>query len=336
MTRLLILSPAFHDYDRAIAAAFEATGLDVITHVYDRSATLPAKLRTKLLHELPERLGRSTTAARSAVADAGAIAAVRAARADRVLVIKGDVLGDDVWSAIGESGAPSVLWLYDELRRTRWTPERLSRPGRIASYSALDVAALGADGHDAAHVPLGFDDLLAHRTVPATPEVTFIGARYPQRQALLEGLRDVGVPVRAFGRDWSHALVDRARTWWAPRPELPSGRDLSRADAYTTMQASAATLNVHGDQDGFTMRTFEACGVGAVQLCDRADVAAHYVPGEELLVFDGIDDLREQAARVVRDSSRARALREAARRRTLAEHTLTHRARALTELWENR
>ena len=28
------------------------------------------------------------------------------------------------------------------------------------------------------------------------------------------------------------------------------------------MAASAATLNLHGDQDGFTMRTFEAAASG--------------------------------------------------------------------------
>lgn len=334
MTRLLVLGPAFHDYDAAIGAAFEAIGLDVVTHVYDRSATVGAKLRTKLLHELPEHLGRSTTAARARVADAGAIAALRAVRPDLVLVIKGDVLGDAVWDEIDAVGAPSVLWLYDELRRTRWDAARLDRPGRIASYSALDVATLHDGGHDAAHVPLGFDHLLAPSAPRRADEVTFIGALYPQREALLRALDAAGILVRAYGRDWSHHLVDRARTWGRPRPAIPAGRDLPRAAAYAIMAGSAATLNIHGDQDGFTMRTFEASGTGGVQLCDRADVADLYAPGEEIVVFDGAEDLCAQASALLADPVRAARIRRAGRARTLAEHTLVHRARALHDLWE--
>ena len=72
-----------------------------------------------------------------------------------------------------------------------------------------------------------------------------------------------------------------------------------------------------GDQDGFTMRTFEACGVGAVQLVDRADVAQHYEPGTEVAVFDGVDEAAELARRAAADRS-SRAARRAPPRLLLA------------------
>nr|WP_281368091.1 glycosyltransferase [Helcobacillus massiliensis] len=95
------------------------------------------------------------------------------------------------------------------------------------------------------------------------------------------------------------------------------------------MRDGAATLNIHGDQDGFTMRTFEACGVGAVQIIDRADVEGLYEPGRELLVASSADEAVDQAQRIVTDPSWARTIREAGKRRTLAEHTLVHRAEQL-------
>lgn len=99
------------------------------------------------------------------------------------------------------------------------------------------------------------------------------------------------------------------------------------------MAGSEATLNIHGHQDGFTMRTFEACGVGALQLVDRADVDVHFEPGREVLVFTDGDELAEHAERVIREPVWARSIAEAGRRRALAEHTLVHRMREVEALW---
>ena len=164
-------------------------------------------------------------------------------------------------------------------------------------------------------------------------EVVFVGARYPGREALLTDLATSGVPVRAYGRDWSGHPVDRLRTWRLRQPPVPHGRDLPRADAYAVMAGARATLNVHGDQDGFTMRTFEACGVGALQLVDRADVSRHYEPGVELAVFGSPEEAAELARRAATDRPWADGLRAAGRARTLAEHTFVHRARDLEALW---
>ena len=50
------------------------------------------------------------------------------------------------------------------------------------------------------------------------------------------------------------------------------------------MAGAAANLNIHHDQHGSTMRTFEILGAGGLQLVDREDVAVHYEPGTEVLV----------------------------------------------------
>ncbi|WP_085528660.1 CgeB family protein [Kocuria massiliensis] len=331
--RLLILSPAFHDYDVAFAAAFEELGFQTHTHLYDRFASLSQKVKNKVRFELPERLGRDTTQRREEYANAGILTTLREVKPDLVLVIKGDVLHPDVWQELETRKIPVVLWLWDEVRRTRWKPERLREIPQVASYSALDVEAFRESGISATYVPMGFDHLLEFPTLPFAPEITHIGARYPKRQAMIEGLYGRGFRVKTYGRDWSHDVRDRLRTWGGDRPDVPSGRDLDRAHAYATMRDSLATLNIHGDQDGFTMRTFEAAGAGAVQLCDRADVAEAYEPGREILTFSSVDEAREHISKIQADPRWADSVRTEARRRTLAEHTLVHRARAIQELW---
>ena len=140
--------------------------------------------------------------------------------------------------------------------------------------------------------------------------------------------------VKAYGRAWSKHWWDRARTWSWHRPAIPSGRDLDRSHAYGVMAGARASLNLHGDQDGFTMRTFEACGVGGLQIVDRADVDSLYDPGSELLVFNSTQELVELAERAGTEPQWAQAIAQAGRKRTLAEHTFAHRVQALEARWQ--
>lgn len=230
---------------------------------------------------------------------------------------------------------PTALWLYDELRRMRHDPMLLSSVARIATYSAGDVRTLAAQGITALHVPLAFDPSVIVPIRPPSGEVTFIGARFPKRERHLRVLVNHGIPLRAYGRDWSDHVADRARTWRRSVVGVPNGRDVPLANGYSLMRAGLATLNIHGDQDGFTMRTFEASGVGAVQLIDRADVNEFYVPGQEVLVFESEDELLDLCRRVMHDGAWTGRLREAARLRTLAQHTFLHRAAELQKMWVN-
>lgn len=330
--RLLIVTPKFHDYWRSIERAFAELGWDVSSFCYDARQSRREKLFVKLRYELPRKLGAAGDARLAELETRRVIEAVRDRRPDRVLVIKGDRLGEPLFAELDAARLPRTLWLYDELRRTQHTASSLARFDAIATYSHQDAAELASHGRRVAHVPLAFDPAMPYAP-QLTREVTLVGARYPKRESILRRLHDAGVPVRAYGREWSAHGFDRLRTWRCCAPPFPTGRDVSLAQSYAIMAGSAATLNVHGDQDGFTMRTFEASGVGGVQLIDRADVVEFYEPGAEVAVFTSDDELVDLARRALTDEAWGRRLRDAARRRTLAEHTFAHRARALEAQW---
>ncbi|MCA0337576.1 MAG: glycosyltransferase [Actinobacteria bacterium] len=327
--RLLLVTPGFHGYWRSIASALSRRGYAVTTHLYDHR-TARGKVRHKVVHELPARMGLPrATDNRPTQAAVGRIAQERP---DVLLVVKGDELGPDFWSAA--AGIPRrALWLYDEIRRTSHSAATLEAAGPIASYSPADVEDLTNRGLEALHVPLGHDQHLAPTPVGPLEEVAFIGARYPKRESLLTTLHAAGVPVRAYGRDWSGHPLDRARTWRVGAPSLPAERDLDRESAYGVMAGATVSLNIHGDQDGFTMRTFEVPGVGGLELIDRREVSRYYEPGKELLTFDTGEQAIDLCRRAMVDRSWAQAIREAGRARTLAEHTMDHRAAALETLW---
>lgn len=333
--RLLLISPAFHGYWRGLEAAFSSLGYAVQTYRYDEHATLAAKLRVKadeLRRRLPGRAEQRDLNGIDELATTGALAALAGADPDRVLLIKADTFGSSLWESLAERGRPYGLWLYDEVRRTRHTPQTLAQAGALASYSPRDVADLRAAGHEVTWVPGGFDTSVSV-SPRVTREVVFIGARYPNRERLLQHLNAAGVPVRAYGRDWSGHPLDRLRTWRLGTPGVPAARDVSRAHAYGLMAGAAASLNVHHNQDGFTMRTFETPGVGGFPLLDRADVSAFYEPGTEVAVFGSPDEAVDLAQRAAVDRVWADGVRARGQARTLAEHTFVHRARALESLW---
>lgn len=337
---LLLVSPVFRGYWQAIAEAFRRRGFNVTPYLYDELNALRARAHYKLRFELRGRLGSTSamTDELSSYLSEKAAQAVRENHPDIIVVIKGDVLNDRFWDEVDDSGAQTVSWFYDELRRMSFTDAgapALKRRRAIATYSALDADALKSKQRQdlaVVHLPLAFDCHLTYNR-QANNEISFIGARYGDREQLLTTLLSAGVPVRAYGRDWSRHPVDKLRTWSLHRPAIPSSRDVDRAHAYGLMAGSTATINVHADQDGFTMRTFEANGVGGLQLVDRSDVSDLYAPGEEILVFHDETELVELAQRAFRDRAWSEKIRAAAQQRTLTEHTFDHRVPILEEMW---
>ena len=330
--KLLLITPAFHKYWRGMQRALESQGFDVQAYEYDLLTSPREKARNKIKYEFAERIGRRGAVRQAADLTASVMDVVEAAAPERVIVIKGDIFLPEFWEHLKRRSIPTVVWMYDELRRTHYATRGLPDVDGIASYSAHDAAAIAADGHNALHLPLFYAS--AGTLEPRiSNEVTFIGARYGARQPTLEYLQERGIPVRAYGRDWSHAAVDRLRTWGWERPNIPAGRDVGLHEAHNIMAGSLGTLNIHGDQDGFTIRTFEACGVGALQFIDRADVADLYEPGTELLVYESLEHLEELVRRAQVDTAWTDRIRAAARARTLREHTVEHRMEELVKLW---
>lgn len=326
--RILLVSPVFHGYWSAFAAALEKLGHDVVVHRYDASTR-----RVRVSNALGYRLGAGAARRARTAMTAEAVRALRETKPDAVVVVKGDALELEWWQALAASGARSAVWLYDELARMDYAAEALSGVGAVFSYSPLDVAELRSQGVEAQLLPDGFDSLTGF-TPRRSAAVSFIGARYPERERLLGMLSAAGEPVEAFGREWSRHPWDVLRTQRWSGAGFPAHRDVSRPAYFGAMAGSLATLNIHGDgHDGFSMRTFEAPGVGALQLIDRADVAQHYEVGSETLVFESDEELLDHVRRARTDPKWANGIREAGRRRTLAEHTLVHRMQKVAGSW---
>ena len=330
--RILLVSPRFHGYFDAVSDGFSRLGHEVDVVLYDERSVWE-RIDHKLAIELPERLGVNRHLALRRRTTTRVAEALEGRRPDAILVIKGDEIDLDVIEPLHRAGVPMLLWLQDELHRTTLTDDDLARFDAVASYSALDVAAMVRRGLPATLVPMAFDDRIAPARRHPRNDVIFVGARYPSRAVALRSLVDRGLPVIAFGRSWSPAWSDRIRTFRLSGGDVPGGPDVGRAAAGQLYLNAAIALNLHGDgHNGFNPRTFEVCGVGGLEMIDRPDVGSLYEPGVELLAFEVIDEVIETWDRLAKEPTWGEEIRRRGRARTLADHTFTHRCQALLAL----
>lgn len=150
--------------------------------------------------------------------------------------------------------------------------------------------------------------------------VALVGRHDPYRERFVRELRDY--PVRVWGPGWTgvtdepvRRLVVEQAVWGRARLAIYSGARLS--------------LNPHhplNDIVGLNSRTFELAAAGACQVVDhKDDLGALFKPGEEVVAYRDLAELRRQLDFYLAHPDEARAVGHNARRRALAEHTLRHR-----------
>ena len=159
--KILLVSPTFHGYWRSIGHGFASLGHTVECVVYDELSSPAAKIWNKARIDVPERLGIDRTEATSRRASALVAKALVGADVDVVMVVKGDSLDRDIWASLRRRGIPVVLWLYDELRRTRYGDGQLDMYTAVATYSPADCRTLANRSLVTCLVPLAFDPRLA-------------------------------------------------------------------------------------------------------------------------------------------------------------------------------
>jgi spore maturation protein CgeB len=150
--------------------------------------------------------------------------------------------------------------------------------------------------------------------------LSFVGSRYDYRERFVRELADY--PVRIWGPGWDRTGDPVVR-------KLVAGPFVWGRDKLLVYSASTLSLNHHhpmNDIVGTNTRTFELAAAGACQVADlKEDLAVLFKPGQELLVYRDLGELRHLLDYHLAHPDEARAIGENARRRVLAEHTLRHR-----------
>jgi spore maturation protein CgeB len=297
-------NPRYHRSGPALAAALEALGCEV-QRCEERLRGLNSLLRRPLHARLRRLLARR--------------------RADLVLVFKGTKLHPEAIAALKHERAGGGRWV-------NWFPD---------DPHALDVSSRLSPAYDAFFTH-DSSSLERHRRAGARAHYLAFGCD-PAYHRPLDGGARWRSPVAFVGsRDAARERVVRevadlaVRTWG---PGWPGGA-LYGDDFIRALTGAAVGLNIHqrfadaGDPAGYgtgaNMRVFELAAVGTPQLSDaKGDIARHFTPDREIVLYRSIAELRDRARALLADDEWRRDLAAAARARALREHTWTHRMEEL-------
>jgi spore maturation protein CgeB len=154
--------------------------------------------------------------------------------------------------------------------------------------------------------------------------VSFVGSKYGDRMAWINGLRQRGIDVACFGHGWDNGPV--------AAEEIPR-----------IMRNSVISLNFGDSEkvmDGFSFsrsrqikaRIFEVPGCGGFLLTQPADnLDRYYTPGFEVTTFDDLEDLTRKIGHYLAHPDERDRIARAAHGRTKSEHTYEIRFAQLIE-----
>ncbi|SPE21302.1 conserved hypothetical protein [Burkholderiales bacterium] len=268
---------------------------------------------------------------RSAWSDFAALnrALLAAAQREQPDVMLFVLLGYEVWTQtldlLRTPGGPALVnWSTDD----SWKYEQFSRlvAPHFDLYVTTAQAALAKARRD------GLENVVLSQwaangqalgePVPAAQcryDVSFVGSAYGSRPRWIQSLRSRGIAVECFGHGWPRGPVaaeDIAGIHRASRISLNFG------DSPPLLGAGTGPLR----RRQIKARVFEVPGAGGFLLTEAAEgLDRYYRIGEEIAVFDDLDDLAGKIRRYLRDTELRDAIARRGFVRTREEHTYERR-----------
>lgn len=146
--------------------------------------------------------------------------------------------------------------------------------------------------------------------------VSFVGAAYGNRPAMVDALRREGIDVACFGHGWPAGPVEAKRISEIVR--------LSRISLNFSEGARKGTGGT-GDRQ-IKARVFEVPGYGGCLLTEQTpNLEKYFRIGEEVLTFEGRDELVGTVKSLLADSDRRDAIARRGFERVSREHTYDRR-----------
>ncbi len=271
----------------------------------------------------------------------GEVVAAKAAdfRPDLILALAQAPLTPQALARLKALKIPIAFWFVEDFRTlTYWKDVAASYDHFFCIQKGEFPQALHSKGaKHAYYLPQAcFPDV--HRPVELTEQeqesyaadLSFMGAAYYNRVKTFPRLLDFDFKI--WGTEWNldSAVGERVQNAnWRIDPE----------EAVKIYNAGKVNLNLHSstfhedinpEGDFVNPRTFEIAACGGFQLVDARSLLSELLaPGEEVVTFDNVPDLKEKIAYYLEHDEERRRIAGRARARVLAEHTMEHRMREM-------
>lgn len=291
---------------------------------------LPRVVATQIANRLPGLLQKRNQQAMNQAL----LHLVQRTRPTLVIVDKGLHVAAHTLQGISVLGTVTVDWFPDDLQRMDWIKSLAPYYTYFVSFDPYTIAVLSEVGLDnVRHLPFGCDPAV-HRTITLRPdeqrryacEVCFVGAWYPEREAVLSALTEFDLKIWGY-KDWE-------RTELAPfyQGHISNGEPMVKA--YNACQI-AVNIHYHSAAHGVNYRTFEIPGCGAFQIVDnRPEVGKLFDIDKEVVTyrFGDVSELREKVRYYLEHPKVRAAIARRGQERAYRDHTLRQRMEDLLRI----
>lgn len=259
---------------------------------------------------------------------------------DLLLIVKGEVIKPRHLSVLKHTlrGTLFVNWIMDSPFRYRNVSASAHLYDFFFSFEPTDVERLKELNIRAFFLPLAFDPRFYRKVTIATCErqrygcdISFVGARYPEREKVFQQLREFDVKIWGPGwvpKPWDldfYKLLFRG----LPKRMLDEVWGMEVAKIYN---ASKICLNIHHPQSrqGLNMRTFEVLGAGGFQIVDyKRALEGLFDVGEGLVCYRSIEELKDLLCYYLKRPAERERIAERGHVRAWREHTFETRMQSM-------
>lgn len=216
-----------------------------------------------------------------------------------------------------------VTWMTDDsfkfYKYSRYIAPYYDAIGTTYEYRLADYEDAGIPGAFFTQWAANEDWLSAPRAShECRYDVSFVGTRYGDREALVNDLRAAGLNVTCFGFGWPEGPVETDRI---PQIMRDSRISLNFSSGYQSEGEHTRQLKA---------RTFEVPGAGGFLLSEDAPSIEHfYRVGTEIETFRTREELKEKLHLYLREPEARDRIAQAGFERTRQEHLYPFRLRAL-------
>jgi spore maturation protein CgeB len=189
----------------------------------------------------------------------------------------------------------------------------------LARTSGRTVHTLDAACDPSVHRPLRVRE-------PFPANVVFAGTATPYREAVLTQLVEFGLAL--WGPGWKKTSLR----------EYCRGEQLTMDNYVRAYAGATLAINIHRNEpgaepgDALNARLFEIAAIGVPQVVEpHVDLAGQLVPGEDVMTYHGLEELRGKVRSLLDDSPARERMALAARQVVLQRHTWMHRMKALLD-----
>ena len=141
-----------------------------------------------------------------------------------------------------------------------------------------------------------------------TLDVSFVGQRYGNREETIDFLRQSGIRAEAYGAGWPNGPL--------------TTEEMVRLYAKSRINLGFGGVSGHRDTYCLKGRDFEVPMSGGLYVTEyHPELAGCYELGKEIVVYEGLEDLREKIRDLLAHPEKAEAIRRRGLERARREHT---------------